>query len=300
MIDKIIILLIFIATSYAITLQEVFDNAPSYGEYEKYIILEPNTVYTGGVGIYEGDIYINCQGSIIDLEGGNGIWVYADVEYPSSLDIEYCTITNGLYYGLSFGGLSTGNVINCNLINTNFGLKLFDVSDVFTTNSIFINNNSMGIGVYSTTPSLDANYLLFWNNEDDCLENCPGWGSIWTPLELSPGTGVIYENPQFLDSENFNFELLETSPCINSGNPEETLDYDGTVSDIGANPYTNQYCTDLGDLNNDGSMDVLDVVQLVNCILFSDVCTICFDINEDEEYNVLDVLETINLIINNY
>ena len=118
MIDKIIILLTFIATSYAITLQEVFDNASSYGEYEKHVILEPNTIYTGGLGIYEGDVYIDCQGSIVNLEGGNGIWVYGDVAYPSSLHIEYCTVTNGSYYGLSFGGLSIGNIINCNLINT--------------------------------------------------------------------------------------------------------------------------------------------------------------------------------------
>ena len=46
-----------------------------------------NTIYTGGIGIYEGDVYINCQGSVIDLEQGNGIWVYADVIYPSSLHI---------------------------------------------------------------------------------------------------------------------------------------------------------------------------------------------------------------------
>ena len=50
------------------------------------------------------------------------------IQVPSSLNIEYCTITNGLYYGLSFGGLSGGNIINCNFINTNFGLKLFDES----------------------------------------------------------------------------------------------------------------------------------------------------------------------------
>ena len=101
-----------------------------------------------------------------------------------------------------------------------------------------------------------------------------------------------------INSENFNFELLETSPCINSGNPQQNLDYDGTISDIGANPFTSQYCNNSGDLNNDETTDVLDVVQLVNCILFSDGCTICFDINEDEEYNVLDVLDLINIIIN--
>ena len=118
-------------------------------------------------------------------------------------------------------------------------------------------------------------------------------------MELYPGDGILYEDPQFIDSENFNFQLSETSPCINSGNPEQNFDHDGTISDIGANPFANDSCSNSGDLNNDESIDVLDVVQLVSCILFSDGCTICFDINNDQEYNVLDVLDIINLIINN-
>ena len=160
---------------FCISLQEVFDNASGYGEYEKYIILDSNTTYTGGIGIFEGDVYIDCQGAIINLEEGNGIWVYADVEYPSSLDIEYCTITNGLYYGLSFGGMANGNVTNCNFINTDFGLKLFDVSDVSVTNSIFSNHSTYGIGIYGSNTTLETSYCLFWENEEsDCMENCPG------------------------------------------------------------------------------------------------------------------------------
>ena len=108
--------------------------------YDKYVILDANTIYTGGVGIYEGNAYINCQGSIIDLQQGNGLWVYSDEQYPSSLDIEYCTVTNGIYYGISYGGDAIGNVNNCNLINTNFGLKLFDYTNVVVTNSIFASN----------------------------------------------------------------------------------------------------------------------------------------------------------------
>ena len=86
------------------TLQEAYDSANSYEDYEKYIVLEPGQIYTGGLGIYEGDIYINCQGSIIDLNNQNGIWIYADEEYLASLEIEYCNIINGAYYGLSFQG----------------------------------------------------------------------------------------------------------------------------------------------------------------------------------------------------
>ena len=69
-------------------------------------------------------------------------------------------------------------------------------------------------------------------------------------MELTPGTGIIYENPEFLDSEHWDFELSETSPCINSGNPNY-LDSDGSISDIGANPYNNQYCFLSGDVNSD-------------------------------------------------
>jgi hypothetical protein len=159
---------------FAITLQEAYDSAEAFGEYDKYIILEQNTVYTGGLGIYEGNVFIDCNSSIIDLEEGNGIWVYADETYPSSLDLEHCTVINSLYYGLSYGGTSTGNVTNCNFIDTNFGLKLFDQSNVNVVNSIFSLNNSLGIGVYTAEPILHTSFCLFWENVDDCMENCPG------------------------------------------------------------------------------------------------------------------------------
>ena len=149
-------ILLTLSFSFGVTLQEVYDNAePAFG-YDKYIVLEPNSIYTGGVGLYEGDVYINCQGSIIDLEEGNGVWVYADEEYPASLDIEYCTITNGLYYGISFGGNSHGNVKNCNLVSTNFGLKLFDYTNVTISNSIFAYNQTYGIGMYTEHPTLES------------------------------------------------------------------------------------------------------------------------------------------------
>ena len=159
---------------FSATLQEAYNNAQPQQGYDKYIVLEENAIYTGGIGIFEGDIFIDCNGSIIDLEEGNGIWVYADDNYPSSLNIEYCTITNSLYYGLSFGGKSEGNIKNCNLINTNFGVKLFDESNVEIINSIFTSNNTVGIGMYTEVPTLYASHCLFWENEDDCMENCPG------------------------------------------------------------------------------------------------------------------------------
>ena len=82
---------------FSYTLQEIYDNANSYEEYDKYLILTQNNIYSGGLGLYEGNTYIDCNGAIIDLEEGNGIWVYGDENNPSNLDIQECIITNSLY-----------------------------------------------------------------------------------------------------------------------------------------------------------------------------------------------------------
>ena len=164
-----------INTLFCISLQDAFNNADPNEDYDKYVILDPNITYTGGLGIYEGDVFINCREAIIDLEDGNGIWIYADEQYPSSLEIQNCSIINGQYYGLSFGGTSIGDIKNCNFLDTSFGLKLFDYSTVNVTNCIFGFNEVYGIGIYTENPILDVSYSLFWENiESDCMENCPG------------------------------------------------------------------------------------------------------------------------------
>ena len=54
----------------------------------------------------------------------------------------------------------------------------------------------------------------------------------------------------------------------------------------------------LGDVNNDGIINILDVVQLVNFILIGEYDN-SSDINEDGIVNILDVIQLVNIIINN-
>ena len=291
-----LIIILFININlFSYTLQEIYDDASSYEEYNKYLVLSENNIYTGGLGLYEGNTYINCNGAIIDLQEGNGIWIYGDENNSANLDIEECIITNSLYYGLSYSGESTGNINNCNLINTNFGIKLFDNSNVIVNNSIFSSNNSMGISIYTENPNLNISYSLFWDNEDNHLENCPGWGNIGTQFELNPGIGIIYSDPKFIDSSHWNFNIDSISPCINSGNPIY-YDSDGSISDIGALPYTTN-CLIVGDINNDTEINVLDIVDLVNCILLTE-CSECSDLNNDGNIDILDIVDMVNIIIN--
>ena len=59
---------------------------------------------------------------------------------------------------------------------------------------------------------------------------------------------------------------------------------------------------DLGDINQDMFIDIIDAVQLVSIIIededFSDYQYWASDINEDDVINVLDVIEIINNILN--
>lgn len=291
----IIIMLLISISLHALSLQEVYDNADSFGEYDKYLILSNDTIYTGGLGLYEGKTFIDCNGSIINLQDGNGIWVYGDENNTTNLDIQECIITNSLYFGLSYSGESNGNIINCNLVNTNFGLKLFDNANISVNNSIFSSNNSMGIAIYTENPILNISYSLFWNNEDNHLENCPGWGNIWTQFELDPGFGIIYSDPLFIDINHWDFNINYDSPCINSGDPL-MYDLDGSISDIGALKF-NLNCSNFGDLNNDNDINILDIINLVNCILYEE-CNVCSDLNYDGIYNLLDIINLVNFILN--
>jgi len=58
----------------------------------------------------------------------------------------------------------------------------------------------------------------------------------------------------------------------------------------------------LGDINQDGSINVLDIVSMINFILSNNIPTdnqfILSDINEDGIINVLDIVLIVNIILN--
>ena len=56
--------------------------------------------------------------------------------------------------------------------------------------------------------------------------------------------------------------------------------------------------TQLGDMNNDGSINILDIVIVVNIILESTEYTESADLNFDQNVDVLDIILLVNLILN--
>jgi hypothetical protein len=170
-----LILILHMSISLGVSLQSVFDGAEPGNGYDKYVILEEDMIYTGEVGVYEGNVFIEGNGAIVDLNEGLGIWVYAEEGYPANLDIEYVTIINGGYNGLTFNGISTGNIANCNFIHNAYGIQIMDSTNISVKNSNFIQNSDYGLAVRGLLASFEITYSNFWENElgPGCFnENC--------------------------------------------------------------------------------------------------------------------------------
>ena len=174
--------------------------------------------------------------------------------------------------------------------------QTYGKSRFFINYSNFIENITYGVGIYSMTPICNINFCNTWNNgEAPWMENCPGWGNIWTPWEPEAGLGIIDTNPLFVNLDEWNFNYQSDSPCINAGDPSES-DPDGSIRDIGALWFGDE--TSPGDCNSDGIQNVIDIVLVINdCILGDNMECSCGDINQDGTVNILDVVILVNLIL---
>lgn len=77
---------------------------------------------------------------------------------------------------------------------------------------------------------------------------------------------------------------------------------DGTSSDWSKSEkvtlFENGHGFDRGDVNHDGSVNITDVTELINRLLFgTGGCEICCDVNADGAINITDVTELINILL---
>jgi len=117
-----------------------------------------------------------------------------------------------------------------------------------------------------------------------------------------------FENGFHAPRQSGAFRLSNGNTLITDTNDAHIFEitYEGQIvweyqSDLGqinrSKKYPINYFHLLGDLNNDDSINVLDVVQLINIILNDAPYATNADINSDFELNVLDIVSLINLIL---
>ena len=111
-------------------------------------------------------------------------------------------------------------------------------------------------------------------------------------LELNYFKGEIpesiceLENMNFNDILSFDFSYNQLCPPYPDCIPESAVNY----MDISE-------CYNIGDLNSDGNINILDIIELVNIILGLSSENPAGDLNQDGLYNVLDIVELTNTIL---
>ena len=172
--------------------------------------------------------------------------------------------------------------------------------DFFITGTLHEdNNNSPGEEIGSWEFDLNANMDMWYYNfvaDTDCIILEPG-ESYW--FSVHP-TNMINDSAIWLQSEEaFTYALSE-----NLGNSWEqtSLGRVGCIQIYAEQIYEpSPDLTGLGDTNQDGYLDVLDVIGIVNFVLGNSNPNIeetyYSDLNQDGNISVLDVVQLVNIIL---
>ncbi|MBC8311077.1 MAG: hypothetical protein H8E72_02130 [Candidatus Marinimicrobia bacterium] len=179
-------------------------------------------------------------------------------------------------------------------IGDGYGAVVASESQYVSHNNTFVSNGLGYANLYSD--GVVSNDIIYGSSNTVYIdENSSIEISFSNIVGAWEGEGNINTDPLFVDTENGDYTLQENSPCIDVGDPDSPLDPDGTIADMGAF-YFDQSQGIAGDVNQDGSVNILDVIATVNVVLSGEYNSVA-DINGDGNLDVLDVILIVNIIL---
>ena len=259
-----------------------------------------------GLDFASNDALITVENSAflnnISSYGGGGI--YARVDAGGAIKL----INNIFYKNQANGGNGGGavtysyNGANITLINNTFlentssnvgGGAILIFSTAIGTGNVYNNiiwNNTANLGNDLMISNQQGNAANLYNNDfSDFDRSVPG--------SISEGNNINQDPLLTAD-----FHLQTNSPCINTGNNSApgipSTDFEGqsriveSVVDIGADEYHL-----LGDINDDGKVDISDVILVLRIALALDNPKPCSDINADSKVDISDVILTLRMAL---
>jgi hypothetical protein len=173
--------------------------------------------------------------------GGGIHFEHTPAPHPNLLNVE---ISNNV--GTNLGGgiflISSNPIISHSTIVNNSspegsGINNYSNASPVIRNSIIANNSgSWGINIQNNT---SITYSTFYGNESGDII-----GDTWVGQNMITNVNGdscdiyfnIQEDPLFVDASVNNYNLQQTSPCIDAGDPTSPYDADGSIADMGAYP----------------------------------------------------------------
>lgn len=224
-----------------------------------------------GGGIFIWESYVDIINNIIqnNLAGREGGGIYCNGSagfHPETVNIEKNLITTNHRCGVIVDGVKA--FIKNNIVaNNTTGGTGWDLpsgleirGNAYVYNNVITNNRNIQLpgsnsGVFSHGGGTLINNIIGGNSRFGGVEiGFPSWGVTGFSVTYClvwggyPGLGNINTYPEFVGGTPFDYHLTENSPCIDAGDPNFSLDPDGTRSDIGAFYY---HHTDHADIDVD-------------------------------------------------
>ena len=177
------------------------------------------------------------------------------------------------------GGTVTNNTI---AHNTGDGLRITPTMGMQIINNILSFHSGYAIRAVG---GVNSSSTISYN---DLFANSQG-----TYFATIPTVGDIYEDPQFIGGDPFDYGLSDSSACIDAGDPSfPPPPGGGTVIDMGAFEWAGVR----GDLNRDGLLTATDVVLELNCVFSSEGDCGRADLNCDGRLSATDVVWELGLV----
>ncbi len=292
-----------------------------------YAIISDNNAAWQGAGIYIEESNVDIGQCMIEnnlsVNIGSGIYCSdnSTVSILGSDIMNNSAVSGGGIAGAYNCDIDLDNVLFFNNSAFNRGGAIFlrlnntgslDIDNITVTG----NTADEGGGIYSEQMPVDIYGSIFYNNTPDQIvydiqSNDNTLSISYSNIEggfaeiITEDTafvnwlgGNMDVDPLFADPVNGDFSLDFESPCINAGG-EGNYDPDGSPRDLGYEYYP----LTLGDVNDDGEWNVLDIIRITNFILESDIPNNAeswtADTNVDGNIDVLDTVVLNNCILDN-
>ena len=206
-----------------------------------------------------------------------------NVYYYSSPDVFIVTFDNVAHWWTNFeNSFYTFQVVM--YPNGDVYFNYLDLQGDYDSATIGMQNqnasDAMTMGVNNTAQLLDNNFSI-------SIKQVPSW------VQISNGSGNLADGqtttvPITITAEDLGDGIYNSYLFINTNSEDITIPMVLNVNDEPQIP---------GDINNDGSLNVQDIVVLVNNYILLDQYDAIGDINEDGDLNVLDIIILVNFIL---
>lgn len=214
-----------------------------------------------------------------------------DYHWPGSTTAGPVSPLGGFFYDVEYSVYDYLDVTNGNSEKIILGVPYYGYDWPVVDESIYsLTTENATARIYSTAINMAETYGQSWDvnsNANWISYESTGWQQCW-----------------FDDSLSLSLKYQFTIENDLAGVGMWALGYDeGTTELWGALAEIFSGCETNGDINADGSQDILDIVLMVNHILnineFDNLQNCVGDLNLDEVIDILDVISLVNIILEN-